>query len=69
LSPPSHDGIQIPQSPNHVALRTIERDDDVEDDNDAIMPVGQEVPEAAMALAQLSLRNHHGEYFGRGTIV
>ncbi|KAF7970650.1 hypothetical protein HWV62_23342 [Athelia sp. TMB] len=34
-------------------------------------PIGQEVQEAAMALAQLSLGAHHGggEYYGRGTVV
>ncbi|KZP19385.1 hypothetical protein FIBSPDRAFT_932896 [Athelia psychrophila] len=51
-------------------LHTIAPADESESDADSeCAPLGGEVHEAAMALAQLSLGTHHGEYYGRGTVV
>lgn len=53
------------------SVDTIDSADELDVDRVAAIaePIGHEVQEAAMALAQLSLGNHHGEYFGRGTVV
>jgi hypothetical protein len=70
LTPPyNHLDFPSQTSLNSDDPQNIEPSDEVEHDKSAREPIGQEVQEAAMALAQLSLGNHHGEYFGRGTVV
>jgi hypothetical protein len=70
LTPPHNNlDFQSQTSLNSNDPQNIELSDEVEHDKSAREPIGQEVQEAAMALAQLSLGNHHGEYFGRGTVV
>jgi len=65
---PPHPGAQTGNL-NGDDTQNTEPSHEIHNDNDALQPIGQEVQEAAMALAQLSLGNHHGEYCGRGTVV
>jgi hypothetical protein len=65
LSPP-----QSRQNSPHLDKRqTVESNNDIRDDTNVRQPIGQDIQEAAIALAQMSLGNHHGEYFGRGTVL